>query len=303
MGKNQYTSIIRLLLHIGLDPNSSLNLQRLRKQLMIEFNMSSTGFISIDDFIYTRQSVFEELEKPDFEERLIFHRLIWQLPVILNCLEKNRFNLAGMANSFRPLVNRKGFCVFFSPYFVDPFCYASRSLQNDGKFEELGILLSFSQYLTPENTEEAYRPIRTYLDETMHNLKNISKDNYLIMRPKIQSWVENNWYSFLNNLPSEFFSIKCDLAGLMINLCVKIQRNNKKDCCRISEQLMLLTDLPSNIRDIIVKNDLVFSRYKYLLNQKSTNIESKDKPSIGSKIYKIIILFFILSKIAGCLLK
>lgn len=258
MANKQYISIIRLFRHSDIDTGDAFNLSRAKKQLQAEFSIAQNGFIEIDGHTYTKQDVFEELDRPGFPERLIFHQQIWENETLLGLLETNSVYLPDLGAAMQPFAGNEKFDAFFSPYFAGPFIYLSRTLLSEGKLEQMGTLLAFEQFLLPEEREEAFRPLRLFLDENVRLFRNISADNYAMMRPKILHWIETDWHLFFNNLPHEFYEIKNDLTASLINIGVAVQKTHKKDCVKISEQLISLQDTPESLRSIIVSNHAIY---------------------------------------------
>ncbi|MBL7731018.1 MAG: hypothetical protein JNM88_07555 [Chitinophagaceae bacterium] len=256
----QYLSIIRLFEHCSVAYDGELNLPRIRKQLNAEFAMSGSGFIEAGGHSYTRQDVFEEIDHPDFSFRLLYHKRLWNSPSLLKLLEENKAHFFGVNDELKNFSGDDRFDRFFSPYFAMPFNYLSRNMLADYNFNELAQLLSYEQFLLPAEREEAFRPIRVFLEENLRSLRNTSKENYSIMRPKINHWVDKNWHPFFNNLPPEFYDTKNDFIILFINLCVALQKTARQDCRDISDQLIGLQETPEELRKIIVSNHAVFHK-------------------------------------------
>lgn len=258
MASKQYISIIRLFEHCGISAGDDFNLSRAKKQLQAEFGIAQNGFIEVNGFNYSRQDVMEEIDRPDFMQRLVFHQKVWQQKQVLTLLEKNTADLKTIKEEFSPFWNNQAFDEFFSPYFAGPFSYISRNLLAAGKLTELGNLLAYEEFLLPAEREEAYRPIRIFLDENFRLLRNINGENYDIMRPKITHWIDTDWHLFFNNLPHEFYEIKNDIITRLINIGVAVQKSHKPDCRSVSIQLIALTDTPESLRQVIVSNHAVY---------------------------------------------
>jgi hypothetical protein len=257
----QYISLIRLFDHCGIPADDNINLPRIKKQLQAEFGITGGGFIEVDDYSYNRHDVFEEIERPDFLQRLVFHKQIWKRPQILQLLENNIADFSGTLRSeFALLWNNKAFDEFFSPYFAGPFNYLSRTLLADTCLREMGDLLAYENFLLPAEREEAYRPVRVFLDENLKILRNVNRENYKIMRPKIVHWIGKEWHQFFNNLPHEFYDIKFDIINYLVNIGVAIQKSHRRDCRQMSEQLILLQDAPERLMEIIASNHNVYTR-------------------------------------------
>jgi hypothetical protein len=259
LANKQYISIIRLFNYCDITTGNDFNLSRVRKQLQAEFGIAQGGFIEVNGYTYTRQDVFEEIEHPDFQRRLKFHKEIWSVPELLQLLEDNTYNAATIRDGFRPFWNNEEFDKFISPYIVGPFNYVSRNLLAGGDLAEMGELLRIEELFQAPEREEAFRPLRIFLDENLRLLRNTNQENYKIMRPKISFWIDTDWHGMFNNLPDEFYDIKNDLVFQLVNLGVAIQKKYRNDCRQMSEQLVALEDLPENLRGTIVSNHSVYT--------------------------------------------
>jgi hypothetical protein len=259
LASKQYISIIRLFEYCDIPTGDDFNLARAKKQLQAEFGIAKDGFIEVDGHAYTRHDVMEEIDSPDFSKRLVFHKQLWKSPQILELLENSTINFATIRSEFAPFWSNKDFDAFFSPYFAGPFTYLSRTLLADMNLSDMGELFFYEDFLQPAEREEAFRPARIFLDENERLLRNVNAENYKIIRPKISPWIEKEWFGFFNSLPVEFYETKNDIISLLINIGVAIQKSHKKDCKKISEQLVSLQDTPESLRSIILSNHAVYT--------------------------------------------
>jgi hypothetical protein len=260
LASKQYISIIRLFEHCGISTAADVNLARARKQLVAEFGIAQDGFIEVDGYTYSRHDVLEEIDHPAFLQRLVFHNQIWKSPQILELLENNVADMESIDVEFRPFTKNKEFDIFFSPYFAGPFAYLSRKYLGELRMHELGKLYGYEDFLQPEEREEAFQPVRIFLEENKRLLHNVNGQNYSIMRPKIIPWIETDWSIFFNSLPHEFYDLKVDIATRLVNIGVEIQKKKKSDCRSTSTQLYSLEDIPEHLRKVIASNHLVYHR-------------------------------------------
>lgn len=259
MASKQYISIIRLFNFCGIVTGEDYIPSRAKKQLQAEFGISQEGFIEVDGFAYTRQDVFEEIERPDFEKRLVFHQQIWESPQLLELLELHSVNVFTIGEDFESFWNNAEFDDFFSPFFVTPFQYVSRVFLTEHKLREMGEWLKYEGFLQPAEREEALRPLRIFLDDNEKLLRNVNNENFKIIRPKIEHWFNSSWSSMFNELPHEFYDSKMNFVVLLINLSVAIQKKHLSDCRHLSDQLIDLKDIEENLRSTIISNHAVYS--------------------------------------------
>jgi hypothetical protein len=258
LANKQYISVIRLLDHCGISTGDEFNVSRAKKQLQAEFGIAPGGFIEVDGYSYSRHDVLDELERPDFSERLVFHRQLWNSPQILQWLETNTVNLATVQEEFKPFWGNNEFDEFFSPFFAGPFSVLSRTLIAEMRLQELGDLLNYEGFLLPAEREEVFRPLRIFFEENIRTLRNVNAENYKMMRPKIAHWIDSDWYLFFNNLPHEFYDDRNDITNYLVNIGVAVQKSHRSDCQQISKQLISLQDTPENLRGVIVSNHAVY---------------------------------------------
>jgi len=259
LANKQYISPIRLFDHCGIDYNGEINLQRIKKQLIAEFDFSKTGFIETSGYTYNKNDVLEEIERPDFANRLTYHQRLWASKPILSVLENNQVDMASISMAFDKFQGEPEFDSFFSPYFAAPFNHICRSFINDGRLDKVGQWLWFRDFLQMPEREEGFKAIRIFLEENDRLFKNISKENYDIFRPKIKHWIETGWVDLFNNLPDEFYQQKNQLIVELINLTVKIQRIEAGDCRRISNGLIALREVPGDLSSTIASNHTIYN--------------------------------------------
>lgn len=288
----QYISIIRLLEHCGISTSEPLSLSRVRKQLNAEFGLTSSGFIETGGFTYTRQDVFEEIDREDFMQRYVYHKRLWESPELLSLLEKNTVDFFAVRDEFNEFTGDEVFDVFFSPYFAGPFNYLSRNYLAQLNFIEMAQLLEYEDFVQPAERDEAFRPLRLFLDENLRLLRNVNKDNYKIMREKIRPWVEDSWGAFLNYVPHELYEQKTEIVVKLVNIGVAVQRSHRADCRAMSYQLVAVSDLPEELIKTIASNHSVYTR-----NEGSSGSGCFSSSGV---IFFVIFLFLRLIASDGC---
>lgn len=269
MANKQYISIIRLFNHCGIPTGADFNLPRAKKQLLAEFNMSQSGFIELEGYTYTRNDVFEEIERANYWQRMEFHNRIWSAPQMLALLEKNIFDAITISEAFQNFWDNKAFDEFFSPYFAGPFNYISRNLLANMRLDDMSALLKYEDFLQPSEREEAFRPMRMFLDENIKLFRNTSGENYKMMRPKMRQWIDERWCNFMNALPVEFYDARVFIVTRMVNIGVAIQKTYRGDCRKMSEQLVLLSDLPESLRGTIMTNHPIYLQPRFAIRFRS----------------------------------
>lgn len=295
LANKQYISIVRLLQHSEIDVEGELNVQRVKKQLSAEFNFSPSAIIEIDNYSYNKADVFEELDSPNFAERLVFHKGIWESKHLLAFLEDNQFSYPNFNKEIHAFLNSPAFDAFISPFFAVSFNVVARNYINALQFDNLGYLLSFEDFIIGADREEAFRSIRIFLDENIRYLKNTSKDNFMTMRPKIIHWISSDWSIFINNLPDDFYETKEDLMIPLINLTVSIQRTHFHDCKAVSSQLNQIEEISSHLKETITNNHNIYTGN----NSSAENSSGFDYSNFKWIIWAIIIGLKVIA-MGGC---
>jgi hypothetical protein len=162
-----------------------VNVARIKKQLLAEFDFADGGFINIDDYSYSKNDVLEEIGRTDFLQRLFYHKRIWDHKAVLAILENNELQLDELRTDIKTFSGDTDFDRFFSPYFVLPFNYISRNFLNKGELIKQAEWLLFEDFLQPEDREEGFGPLRIFLDNNIRLLRNINGDNYKNTRPQL----------------------------------------------------------------------------------------------------------------------
>ncbi len=292
----QYISIIRFLEHLGIDISNWTDNVRIKKLANAEFNMSQNGFIEIDGFAYSKEDVLKELDATNWAERLELHQKIYSCKSILNFLERNKANWAGLQSDFEAVQLDDKFDSFFSPYFAIAFNNVTRICLNRELIAEQADLLQYRDFILPQHQEEGYKTLRLFLEDNIKVIKNISQENYDIMKPKMLFWLKPNWHLLLNNLPDDFFVYRDDLVHLLINLTVQLQFKSKADAIAISNNLIALQGLNPEHKRIIESNH---SAYIGNSNYNNSNNKSSSEGGVGKIIWGIIWVIFIFVRVGN----
>ena len=295
MVNKQYISIIRLFYHCSIDVDQEIVLSRVKKQLSAEFDFSATGLIEIDGFSYSKHDVFEELDQPDFNRRIIFHKRIWEHKQLLAVLEKNTVDLTKFEPEIEKFIGNIIFDEFISPYFATSFGPISRNFIQENNFTALCKWLGYNEFIVGENREEAFKPIRIFIDEHIRIINNTNKELYIQNRMKLLFWILPGSSVFLNQLPEEFYFIKNDLIGKLINLTVEVENSYRDDSKNITKNLKDLKDIDPKLEEIIKNN------YKiYTTPPRSTYTESSNSGFNLNWLWAIIVIIKILLSVSQC---
>lgn len=253
----QYQSIIRLFNYCDIDCNT-MDAGKIKKILSAEFAIAPNGIVSVDNFDYTKNDIFLELEGDDFEQRLRYHQLIWEHPYLLQCLERNTVDFYNVYTWVK-LQHDKQFVSFISPYFAESFDKIMRKLLNPANFDDAGRWLRLLVFIdNPDDEDRALSGIRIFISEFIRLLKNSNDITYHDIIPQLDGWIDQSSYLFINELPDSLYKLKDDLARAMVNFTVKIQHANKNLCYEISSILVRFYNLEPSLYELIQDNHKIY---------------------------------------------
>jgi hypothetical protein len=253
----QYQSIIRLLEYCNIDCDT-MDVGKIRKILTAEFALAESGVISVDGFDYTKNDIFQELEREDFAERLDYHQLVWKNQSLLECLEKNTVNFQQVSSWFQ-LRWHKSFPAFISPYFAESFDKIMRKFLNPIDFGEATRWFRMSFFINnAEDEDKALSGVRIFISEFTKILKNVNSVTYIDILPELEDWTAQSCYAFINSFPGSLYKLKDELVRALINLTARTQSANRNLAYEVSCQLIQITGIDPEVEDLIQKNHKIF---------------------------------------------
>ncbi len=294
-----YTSIIRFLeyCHIDIAEESAINVTRIKKQINAEFAMQPDGIITIDDISYTKHDVLQEVEHPNFLERLQHHKTIWAHKDLLNTLEKHAIDIDIATSEWCRLQNDDNFVEFVSPYMAAPYDDIMKSLLKQPNFHYAQQWLSFSKFIKPEEEENAFKSIREYMEDANYLFRNINAKTYKSKLAEINPWQTQEWSYFINSLPNSINEYSEELALHLINFGVEVQKLEKKMCYQISRQLTQLSNISQDLKTLISNNHSIY-RDNYVGT--STSSDSGSWGGLRVIVIAIVVILKIITASNGC---
>ena len=255
----QYQSIIRLFEYCNVDYNT-MDTGKIKKILTAEFSIAEGGIISIDGFDYTKNDIFQELERTDFSQRLKYHQLIWKNESLLACLETNTVDFRVVSTWF-PLKEDSFFVRFISPYFAESFDKIMRKFLNPVDFSEATRWLNFLFLIdNAADEDKALSGIRLFIMEFIHSLKNVNSTTYVTIMPELETWTDQSASSFINSLPDSLYMQIEDMVKAVINFTVLIQNENTNLCYELSYELVRINKISSNLQELIAENHEIYKK-------------------------------------------
>jgi hypothetical protein len=262
LANTHYSSIVRLFAHCDIDTQAALNISRIRKQIVAEFAMAEDGFITIDHCTYNKNDVLAEIDDPNFLERWPMHQIVWQNKQILELLEDETINMDTIGQQMNDYRKDDAFIQFISPYLKTPFNNMCRSLLYPPQLSILSVFLKMQQFILPIDAEEAFSSVSKYLHEQERIMRNTTQQNYHINKAELLPWRNDSWSGFLNLLPNHLYEIKEDVVINLINLSVATQNTYSEDAKAYSAEMVKLSGIDAEHRQLILDNHRVFNSSK-----------------------------------------
>lgn len=234
-----------------------INISRAKKQLAAEFNMEPSGIIQLDGVDYNKQDILNCLESPNMVVQLDFHKKIWAHKNLLHFLESGIVDeqFETDIDTVKEDIPFVGFC---SPYFAPQFNKEMKQRLAKDDFAAAADWIVYCQMILLSDGETAFASTANYLEQAIRLFRNLNKTTFLNRKEEVAVWTQD-WARFLNWLPDNLYSLKDDLAMVLINFCVEIQNADEQTCFLISKQMILLDYVdPSNAR-LIRENHEIYA--------------------------------------------
>ncbi|RQO31355.1 hypothetical protein DBR32_05165 [Taibaiella sp. KBW10] len=254
----QYKSPIRFFdySHIDLTDVAAINIARVKKQIAAEFSMEPTGIITLEGIDYSKQDIFSIIESAQFATEITHHIKIWAHKSLLQFLESGTVTelldqeTAGLKEDL-PFVN------FCSPYFAPQFNKEMKNRLSRSDFKAAADWIANCEMILISDGEVAFSSANTYLEDAIKLFRNLNKTTFLSRKAEVTVWTKD-WARFLNWLPDNLYSVKDDLATVLINFCVEIQNVDERTCYLISRQMIQLDYLDPTNTKLVRENHEIY---------------------------------------------
>mgnify|MGYP003623323108 CR=1 FL=1 len=257
----QYISPIHLFEHCGIESSQlpQTDVSRIKKIVMAEFALSPNGFITVDKNEYSKDFVLQELDDPDFNERLTHHLTVWNNAGINGFLLYHHIEMIGAARrEWGNLADNQYFVDFISPYFTFSFNKFMGYTIKQQSFRNASRLIDFLIFINPVDYDDAFKSSRIFLQENISILKNLNAESYKSRLRELTPWRDSDWHLFVDKLPDDFYTYKVQLAEILINLTVEVYKKDTQLALDISSNLIGLNGLPTEFANLIKNNHKVF---------------------------------------------
>lgn len=295
-----YRSPVRLVEYAMEDAGSysSQAISRARKKMMAEIALAGDEIV-IDNVAYSRNDASTLL---DFitESNWKVHRIIYSHKGLLNFLEKEEFSDEELKKADAYLYN-SSFVQAVSPYFAYSFNAVSGRLLRQQDFAELTRLMDYQGYVLPEHSDEAYRKIRTYIDDLVYTLRNLSWEKFIADEGILHFVFDDEWKRFINKLPASFTSLRDELVEQMTGIVLRFQ--HKATWYYLHQVLVQLKVIETNDfnRSEVERIDKVIYQNSQVEGGKGRrNVSDNGEISTGRIIWWVIWIVLIIVRVTTC---
>jgi hypothetical protein len=273
-------SLIRLFEYCKIDYTDAQQfaVQRAKRQINAEFSLEESGIITLDGISYNKGDILQELDRPDFWQRLPHHITLWQHKSLLNLLERDAIAIEDVDESFLSLADDSAFVAFISPWMAPAFNNIMRVLLKTPDFYNANLWLNVCTFILPEDEESAFQSLRIFLEEQLRFFKNLNRDNFSNRYAAIAPWKEQEWYLLFNNLPDLLYYFNDEFAHVLINFTVQVQHNAKTLCLAISKGLMQMNNVSYHYKKLIEENHEIYEANVATIFNAGNNYSGSRRP-------------------------
>jgi hypothetical protein len=255
-----YQSPLHILKSLNLSPDDldSDNLNRLRKKLLAEFNLTHEITIEINDVKYTKDEILKSIDKLKEIDDFAVHKAIFERKMLLNWMEnpKNKpFAASEAKNVLEKYVEidwlneniKKGLLIHIS------HCYKNK------EFPKITQLLPVVYLLKEAYRYDVWDVLYDCLTSTIEQIKYAVKLPN-VYKNKVQfGYISHSyWTDFLNALPNGFQDLINSYIVYTANYIVKIQNHDTEFAYDVSYQLCQTYCTNAKTKRAIQENHAIF---------------------------------------------
>lgn len=301
----RYQSPIRFFEQYNIDYNLISTIDYFTLEVQRVYSLQNSATIKIEDIVYTEDKLIAELQHPQFKDRLAHHITIWNKKGLLKYLEQDIIQLREASRYWHSLANNPEFVTFVSPYFVLPYQKAMDKWLNSPAFDSASRWLTYLNFMTTADRQKALSTVCDFMEKNTDFFNRITFTDSKL--DSLRPWTEQNWYLFMNALPSSIYEYRNNLAAAILSFVKKICQTDLDTAFLIVLRLSKVEYLDQQIGMEVHKYHLPLSEayYKKLEIERGYNEEEEetDNSFFGSvkSIFAIISLIIsLVSMVAKC---
>lgn len=301
----RYQSPIRFFEQYNIDYTIDIitKVDYLTSEIQRAFQQQHTLKIQIEDFIYTEEELIDELNHPQFNARLIHHTTIWNKKGLLKYLELDILQLREAARYWHSLAKDPEFVAFVSPYFVAPYQKTMDKWLNPPSFDSASRWLTFLDFMVTADREKALSTVCSFMEKNADFFNRLSFTDTGL--ESLQSWKNQNWNLFMNNIPSSIYDYRNSLAIAILTFVKKIRETDLDTAFLIVLRLSKVEYLDQQIAIEINMHHLSLSEiyYKKQEEERGYNQEEEVDNSAWGSIKTILAVISLIIAIVRLLSK
>jgi hypothetical protein len=257
-----YQSPLHILKSLNLSPDDldSDNLNRLRKKLLAEFNLTDEITIEINGNQYTKDEVLKTIEKLRQIDDLAIHKAIYEQNGLSRWLENP--NEKGIPfDKIQRVLDDFPEKDWFREFVKQSFHTQVKSFFKNRQF---GGFSDFSLHLNNFDEDLNYDILETFqiqINQIINNINEATKNPNIKHNKSDFGFIsESNWTDFLNSLPSSFESVIDSYLVIATNYTVAILRKDLEWTCEISSQLLRINNSNESLKEAITQRHNYYER-------------------------------------------
>lgn len=220
----RYQSPIRFFEEYSIDYNHISTIDYFVLEIQRVFNQQNSRTIKIEGILYTEDKLIAEVSHSQFSKRLIHHSTIWNKKGLLKYLERNTVQLREAARYWHSLANDTEFVAFVSPYFVLPYKTAMNKWLNPPSFDSASRWLTFLNFMVTADQQDALSSVRDFMEKNIDFFNNLTFTDS--KSESLRPWTDQNWYLFMNSIPSSLYEYRNNLATAILSFVKRIYQTD-----------------------------------------------------------------------------
>lgn len=300
----RYQSPIRFFEQYNLNYTVISTTDYLVSEIHRIYSDHNSSSIEIDGLLYTENELISEVRQPQFDKRLIHHTTIWNKKGLLKFLEESTVQLRESSRHWHSLANDAQFVAFVSPYFVLPYKTAMDKWLNPPSFDSATRWLSYLNFMVAADHIKALASVCDFMEKSTDFF---NRSTFIDSKSEsLRAWTDQNWYLFMNALPSSIYGLRNNLANAILAFVQKIYKTDLDTSFLIILRLSKVEYLDQQIAMEVHKYHLPLSEayYKKQEIERGINeIEETDNSGFGTikSIFAIISLIIsLVSLVSKC---
>ncbi len=283
---------------------ADLDIARLKKRFLAEFNLYGTVDLTINGKSYSKDAILKQLEDlKDNDSFFVHHQIYSHKSVLLFFENPQQFPDIKSITALSKIVETPHHQTLFETLLTDALNVFYKTYLNKKLYIDAGHALVLLELLSSEFRqivfETIYKPLSTILEILNQLLEKLDAGllNGRALETQMEFIYKNKLIVFLNRLPNDFVELRNSFALVLVNLLSSSHNGKYGENAvhlKISGELMRLNIDDENLQRIIKNNHAIFVRGTQ--NNSNTSSEGTDSFRI---IWFIVIALVLVVRMAN----